>query len=394
MTRVPFLDLTRFDGDFEAEASEVFSRFVRAGKYILGPEVENFEAACAASLGVKHALGVSSGTDALLLSLMSLEIGAGDEVLCPAFTFFATAGTIHRSGATPVFTDIDLADFNSGAAQLEPHINEKTKAIIVVHLFGQCAELAPIRALAEARGIALIEDAAQAFGARDNDNAAGSVGTFGCFSFFPSKNLGGFGDAGLVTTGDEHHAERARILRTHGGKPKYYHHAIGGNFRIDALQAALLALRLRRLDAATAARAANAAAYTEIFKDAGIGEPNVGQGASNADLLWPTVQRGRHIFNQFCIRVPGGTRAGAAGPSSERRDALRQHLTDRGIGTQIYYPVPMHMQPCFAHLGYAPEDFSQSLRASAEALALPIFPELSHDELRCVAKNVTDFFGC
>ena len=378
---VPFLELTRFDETIVGEATEAFQRFFTSGQYILGGEVSGFEKACAEALGTKHALGVSSGTDALILALMSLGIGQGDEVVCPTFTFFATAGAIHRVGATPVFADIELSDFNSSAEQIARHITPSTKAIMPVHLFGQCADQDKLRKLAKDNDVALIEDAAQAFGAHPGvaANGAGAVGDYGCFSFFPSKNLGGFGDAGLVTTQDDTLAEKARIMRTHGGKPKYYHSVVGGNFRMDPIQAILLGLRLKRLDAATAGRIANAEAYTARFRDAGIGAPNEGQ--KDVDLAWPTVVRGHHIFNQYTLRVGKG-----------RRDALREHLDAKGVGSQIYYPVPMHLQPCFRYLEHKKGDFPNSERGADEAISLPIFPELTPDEINYAADQVIAFF--
>lgn len=375
---VPFLELTRFDADLKHELEQKFSAFLMSGSYILGPEMAAFEKKCAELIGVKHAFGTSSGTDSLLLALMALNIGPGDEVICPTFTFFATAGTIHRTGATPVFVDVELHDFNTSAELVQAAITERTKAIMPVHLFGQCAPLAKMREL----GPPIIEDAAQAIGAVGDCGPAGAVGAFGCFSFFPSKNLGAFGDAGLITTQDDDLAEQARIMRTHGGKPKYFHKVVGGNFRMDPLQAVLLGPKLPRLDAATEQRIKNAAVYTEAFRAAGVGEPNDGQRDSAAPLLWPVASGGRHIYNQYVIRVPG----------KGRRDALMAHLDKKNVGTQIYYPVPMHLQQCFASLGGKRGAFPNAELACDEVLALPIFPELREEELAYAAKSVVEFF--
>lgn len=380
ISEVPLLDLTRIDDELERELIQTFERFLKSGRYVLGPEVEAFEKECAAYIGAHHAVGVSSGTDALLIALMTLGVGRGDEVLCPSFTFFATAGTIWRTGAKPVFVDNDLGDFNVTAELIAKKITTDTKAIMPVHLFGQAAEMDPIVELARERGIPIIEDAAQAIGSRYRGRGAGTLGAMGCFSFFPSKNLGGYGDGGLVTTDDDDLADKLRILRAHGGKPKYYHHVVGGNFRLDPLQAALLRPKLRRLDGWTAARQKNADLYTSLLLDADIARPNEGQRETAAKLLVPVVGQERHIFNQYTVRVTGG-----------RRDALRAHLTAKRIGTEIYYPVPMHLQKCFAPLGYAEGDLPNAEIAAKEALALPIFPELREEEVRYVVEAVRGF---
>jgi dTDP-4-amino-4,6-dideoxygalactose transaminase len=383
VTNVPLLDLQRIDASLQAELHEAFGRVLASGHYILGPEVDAFERECADYVGARHALGVSSGTDALLLALMALGVGAGDEVICPTFTFFATAGTVWRTGARPVFVDSSLADFNCLAEQIAAKVGPRTKAIIPVHLYGQTADMPEV--MRAANGVPVIEDAAQALGARGAaDRGAGTVGAFGCFSFFPSKNLGGFGDSGLVTTNDDALAERARVLRAHGGKPKYYHRVVGGNFRIDALQAALLRPKLRRLDAWTERRRANAAAYSRMFSETGIAAENTGQrGSGLPAILLPTASQQRHIFNQYCIRVPG----------APRRDQLRAFLSEHGIGTEIYYPVPMHLQECFSSLGHQKGDFPLAETAAEETLALPIFPELTSDEIAFVVERVVAFFA-
>jgi dTDP-4-amino-4,6-dideoxygalactose transaminase len=379
--RIPLLDLSQTYSPMVPELVDAFRRFVESGQYILGGEVEAFEAECKAYIGARTAIGVSSGTDALLLALMTLGIGQGDEVICPSFTFFATAGSIWRTGARPVFVDSALDDFNCTADDIAAKVTPRTKAIIPVHLFGQCADMDPIMALAQQQQIAIIEDAAQAIGSRYRGRSAGTIGTFGCFSFFPSKNLGGFGDAGLVTSNDEALGERARILRSHGSKPKYFHHYVGGNFRIDALQATLLRVNLRHLDGWTEARRRNASAYVERFAAHRFAAPNR-DAKSAAPLLYPVIKQENHIFNQFVIRVLDG-----------KRDALKQHLADNGIATEIYYPVPMHRQKCFASLGHGENDLPNSDRLAREALALPIHPGLTADDIDYVVTTTARFLS-
>ncbi len=331
---------------------------------------------------------MSSGTDALLLALMALNIGAGDEVITSPFTFFATAGTIARTGARPVFCDIEPETFNLSPAAVQDFIDEhcavqdaqlinrttggRVKALMPVHLYGQSADMDPLMAIARRHGLKVIEDAAQAIGTEYKNGArAGTIGDVGCFSFFPSKNLGAFGDAGLCTTNDPELAETLRVMRVHGGKPKYFHALIGGNFRIDELQAAVLRVKLKYLDGWTAGRQRNAAYYDAAFAHAGLG----------AKLRTPVAIAGyRHIFNQYVVRV-------------QNRDALRARLTERGIGCEIYYPVPLHLQQCFAYLNYRTGDFPQSERAAAETLALPIYPELDQVQLAHVVATITEFYA-
>ncbi len=363
--QVPLLDLKREPEALTQAALAAIERVVRSGFFILGPEVEALEKETAAAIGAKHAIAVSSGTDALILALLALGIGPGDEVICPTFTFFATAGAIWRAGARPVFVDCAPNDFN--ATEFAKAVTAKTKAIMPVHLFGEVADMAPVLALARERKLAIVEDAAQAIGASRKGKQAGTFADFGAFSFFPSKNLGAFGDAGLVTTNDAALAEKARILRTHGMQPKYFHKLVGGNFRIDALQAAVLRVRLPELAGWTAQRQKNAALYTELLHGvAGITLPRIGTG---------------HIVNQFTLRVPG------------KRDALQQHLKEKGIGSEIYYPVPLHLQECFAALGHHRGDFPRAEALAAEVLALPIFPSLREEEIRYVAENIAAFFN-
>ncbi len=389
-TSVPLLDLKRLDPELEAEFTAAFQRVMKSGYFILGPEVKALEEECAEYCGAKHAIGVSSGTDALLLALMTLGIGPGDEVICPSYTFFATAGCVWRTGARPVFVDSLPATFNCDPADIERKVTPKTKAIIPVHLFGQCAEMDPILAVAAKHDLAVIEDAAQAIGSEYDGRRAGSLGTFGCFSFFPSKNLGAFGDGGLVTTNDDDLAEQARVLRVHGGKPKYHHRVVGGNFRLDALQAALVRPRLRRLDGATQGRQENAALYTKLFLESGLAaiaptDAEIVAGSasmpSNVAITLPPVCQSRHIYNQYVIRIHG----------EGKRDALRDFLREREIGNEVYYPVPLHMQDCFSELECSTGDFPVANLAALETMAVPIFPELTTEEIGCVVDAIVEF---
>jgi dTDP-4-amino-4,6-dideoxygalactose transaminase len=360
---VPLLDLNRQNGPLHAELLAACERVLRSGHFIQGPEVEAFERECAAALGAPHAIAVSSGTDALLVALMALDVGPGDEVVCPSFTFFATAGSVSRLGATPVFADVRADDFNLDPSDLARRITPRTKAIIPVHLFGQAADMDGILAIARDRGVAVIEDAAQSFGASQRDRCVGTFGDFGTFSFFPSKNLGGFGDGGLVTTTRADLAERVRLLRTHGAKPKYYHAEVGGNFRLDALQAALLRVKLPHRHAYAAARRANAEAYATALAPLAA----AGKLALPADL-----GRGEHIWNQYTLRIPG----------AGRRDALRAALAAAGVGHEIYYPLPLHKQQCFS--GLPPVSLPVSENLADTALSIPVFPELRAEELDAV----------
>ena len=388
MTKVPLLDLKAQYAQIRAEVLPVIESVCASQHFILGEHVRAFEAEVAQYCGSSAGIGVSSGTDALLLALMAFGIGAGDEVITSPFTFFATAGTIARTGARPVFCDIDPETFNISAAAVESFIERqcrvdqgvlvnrwsggRIRALMPVHLYGQSADMDALVRIARAYGLRIIEDAAQASGTEYSDGTrVGSIGDIGCFSFFPSKNLGAFGDAGLCTTNDPDLAEHMRVLRVHGGKPKYFHAFIGGNFRIDELQAAILRVKLKHLDAWTEARQRNAAYYSAAFERAGLA-PHIVTPRAPAT--------GRHIFNQYAIRA-------------ERRDELRAALTERGIGTEIYYPVPLHLQQCFAHLGHQQGDFPESERAAAETLALPVYPELSEAQLAHVVAAVAEFYG-
>ncbi len=366
---VPLLDVNAQNLPLEAELKRVFESVLHSGRFILGEEVEAFERECAAAIGAKHAISISSGTDALLAALMALGIGPGDEVLCPSFTFFATAGSIARTGAAPRLCDVREDDFNLDLDSAARLVNSRTRAIMPVHLFGQCCDMDAVRAFAEEHGLVVIEDCAQSIGATFAGVQCGNFGGFGCFSFFPSKNLGGFGDGGLVTTNDDALAEQIVKLRNHGMHPRYYHQIVGGNFRMDALQCALLRVKLRQLDSYAAGRARNAAWY-----------------ATNLPLpggcALPAALPGRgHVWNQFTLRISG----------EGRRDALRQHLTERGIGCEIYYPVPLHLQECFAHLPAADCPVSETL--AREVFSIPVYPELTSAQLEEVAAAFGSFAG-
>ena len=366
---VPLLDLKGQYRALKAELDEAVGRVVESQYFILGPEVAALEQEIAAYSGATHGIGMSSGTDALLAALMALEVGPGDEVVTSTFTFFATAGVIARLGARPVFVDIDPATFNLDPAAAAAALGPRTRALIPVHLYGRMADMDALMAAAEARAVPVIEDAAQAIGASDaQGRRAGSIGQQGCFSFFPSKNLGGFGDGGMIVTSDTRVTERLRRLRMHGMEPKYYHAEVGGNFRLDALQAAVLRVKLPHLDGWSAARRRNADRYRELFAEV----------APQAPVVLPGDAAG-HIYNQFVIRA-------------ERRDALQAFLKEQGIGTEIYYPVPLHLQECFADLGYRAGDLPHAEAAALEVLALPIYPELSDAQLVRVVEAIAEFY--
>jgi dTDP-4-amino-4,6-dideoxygalactose transaminase len=367
--KVPLLDLTGQYAGIKADVDRAVAEVFASQYFILGPKVQACEAAVAAYCGTSHAVGVSSGTDALLIALMAEHIGPGDEVITSPYSFFATAGSIARTGATPVFVDIDPVTFNLDPDRLEAAITPRTRAIIPVHLYGQCARMDPILAAAKKHRLAVIEDAAQAIGAEDGGRRAGSMGDYGCFSFFPSKNLGGAGDGGLVTTNDAARAERLRRLRNHGMEPKYYHALLGGNFRLDALQAVVVSAKLPHLDSWTAARQKNAGRYEKYFAEAGLA----------GVVRTPRVTQSRHVFNQYVVRVP-------------RRDDLRAFLADQGVGAEVYYPVPLHRQECFAALGYAEGSMPESERAARETIALPVYPELRPEQLEYVVDRIAAFY--
>jgi dTDP-4-amino-4,6-dideoxygalactose transaminase len=367
---VPLLDLKAQYAPLRSALLEAVTRVCDSQQFIMGPEVEAFEREVALVTDTTHAIGVSSGTDALLVALMGLDIGPGDEVVTSTFSFFATAGCIARVGAKPVLVDIDPETFNIDPIAAAAACTRRTKALLPVHLFGQSADMSAILALADEFKLKVIEDAAQAIGTREHGGVVGGIGHVGCFSFFPSKNLGGFGDGGLVSTNNHALADRMRLIRNHGQKPKYYHHLIGGNFRLDAIQAAVLRVKLPYLAAWTEARRANAARYRQLFAEAELPE-----------VVLPVDRGGDgyHIYNQFVVRVPD-------------REALRAHLTIAGIGTEVYYPVPFHLQECFAHLGYKAGDFPHAEKAAAEVLALPIYPELTADQQSTVVERIRSFY--
>jgi dTDP-4-amino-4,6-dideoxygalactose transaminase len=375
--QVPLLDLKKQYAAIREEVLAVTDEIYTSQYFILGPHVEQLEKEIAAYCNTGFATGVSSGSDALIIALMALEVGPGDLVITTPYTFFATAGAVARVGARPVFVDIDPDTYNIDPALIERALEEmtgdqreKVRAIIPVHLYGQCADMDPILAIAGDRHLPVIEDAAQAIGAEYRGRRAGSMGSFGCFSFFPSKNLGAFGDGGIVTTDDRQRWEALRILRNHGAEPKYYHHIIGGNFRLDALQAAVVSIKLKYLDAWTAGRRSNAAVYRELLQASGM----------DSVLRLPVEKEDRHIYNQFVIAVP------------DKRDELRAFLQDAGIGTEVYYPVPLHLQKCFAGLDYRAGDFPMAEQAARKTLALPIFPELTADQQAFTVKKIAQFF--
>jgi dTDP-4-amino-4,6-dideoxygalactose transaminase len=364
---VPLLDLRAQYATIRGEVRAAIDRVCESQQFILGPEASVLEQEIAALCGVMFGVGMSSGTDALLAALMGISVGPGDEVITTTYSFFATAGVIARLGATPVFVDIDPRTYNLDTEAALARITPRTKAIVAVHLVGRCADLDLIMEAAAAHGITVIEDAAQALGARDGaSRAAGAIGHMGCFSFFPTKNSGGFGDGGMVVTSDVELAETLRTLRAHGTRPKYYHRVVGGNFRLDALQAAVLRVKLKHLSSWTRARRTNADRYRSLFEEMGLMDR----------IALPEDVPG-HIYNQFVIRV-------------ERRDDLRALLTERGVGTEVYYPVPLHLQECFRSLGYRNGDLPRAEAAARESLALPIYPELLEGQQRYVVSQIAE----
>lgn len=365
--QVPLLDLKAQYSELKAEILAAVSEVLDSQVCIGGPVVAELEEKVATLSGCKYAVGVSSGTDAILNVLMSLGIGPGDEVITTTFTFFATVGCIARVGATPVLVDIDRATYNIDPGQIERRITAKTKAIMPVHLFGQLADMEPIMSIAERHGLAVIEDAAQAISSTYRGKPAGAFGCAGCLSFFPSKNLGGIGDGGMVVTNDEALCERLQIMRNHGSKPKYYHRFVGGNFRLDPVQAAALLVKLPHLDAWSAARRRNAEHYNARFKGTPVGIPHIGSDC-------------RSIYNQYVIRVP-------------RRDEVAAYLKEHGVGCEVYYPVPAHLQECFEYLNYRAGDLPEAESASREVLALPIYPELQAEQIDYVADTVLGAVG-
>lgn len=375
--KVPLLDLKAQYAGIREEILKVTEEVYESQQFILGSRVEDLEKEIAAYCASAYSLGVSSGSDALLIALMAAGIGSGDAVITSPYTFFASAGSIARTGARPVFVDIDSDTYNLSPGELERTLDSlpaqdrgRIKAVMPVHLYGQCADMEPIIKIAEERNLLIVEDAAQAIGAEYNGRRAGSFGQFGCFSFFPSKNLGAFGDGGIVTTGSEALYEKLKVLRVHGSKPKYYHKLIGGNFRLDALQAAIVSVKLTYLDQWSASRKKNAQTYRRLFAAAGLDR-----------IQLPVERESRHIYNQFVIKVP------------EKRDGLRRHLQENHIGSEVYYPVPLHLQECFAYLGYRKGDFPLSEAAAERTLALPIYPELTDDQLTYVVDKIREFYS-
>lgn len=376
---VPLLDLKAQHDPLYGDILGAIERVIKSQAFILGPEVKQLEELIAAYSRASFAVGVSSGTDALLVALMAKEIGPGDEVVTTPYSFFATAGVIARLGATPIFADIDPVTFNLNPRDLEGAITARTKVIMPVHLYGQCADMSPILEVAARHNVSVIEDAAQAIGSEYHDGRrAGSMGEMGCFSFFPSKNLGALGDAGMVVTSRPEIAEKLRILRVHGGQPKYYHQVVGGNFRLDTLQAAVLCVKFKYLDEWTKKRQSNAERYVRLFQESGLVEkgrvrlPQAAYASSGAGH--------HHIYNQFVIRA-------------EQRDPLRHYLRDQGIGSEVYYPVPLHLQECFRSLGYREGSFPEAERAARETLALPIYPELTAPQQQRVVDVVAAFYA-
>jgi len=367
--KVPLLDIPLSYKEVLADVEKNINEVIESGYFILGPVVEELEQKIATYCEAKYAVGVSSGTDALLISLMAAGIKEDDEVITTPFTFFATAGSISRLGAKPVFVDIEPDTFNIDTKQIEENITRKTRAILPVHLYGQCVDMDPVLDLAQKNNLVVIEDAAQTIGSEYKGRRAGSMGDYGCFSFFPTKNLGGFGDGGMVTMNSEELYEQVKILRVHGSHPKYYHKMIGGNFRLDAIQSAVVLAKLKYLDKWTEKRRANAQTYNRLFKEMGITD----------SLTLPSEVIPHHVYNQYVIRV------------KDKRDELRSFLGENNISTEIYYPLPLHLQDCYLSLGYKKGNLPESEKAADETIALPIFPELTTDQLEYVVATITHF---
>jgi len=392
--KVPLLDLKPQYHALKSKLDEAILRVAESQYFILGPEVQKMEEEFCDYLKCKHAIGVSSGTDALLLALMAIDLKPGDEVIVPTYSFFATAGVVSRLNAVPVLTDIDPVTFNIDPAEVKKKITKKTKAIIPVHLYGQSADMEPLMAVAKKHNLKVIEDAAQAIGTQYKDGKfVGTIGDIGCFSFFPSKNLGCYGDGGLVTTDDDDLAFKLKIKRVHGGEPKYYHKVIGGNFRLDAIQAAVLRVKLPHLDNWSEQRRKNAETYNKFFIESGLAEETgkikfdnknkvlIPKAIYKSEIRNPKSEiRNYHIYNQYIIRV-------------EKRDELRKFLSDNDIGTEIYYPVPFHLQECFADLNYKKGDFPLSEQAGDTSIALPIYPELSAEQQKFVVEKIKELIS-
>jgi dTDP-4-amino-4,6-dideoxygalactose transaminase len=379
---VPLLDLKAQYASIRAEVEPVVKEVIESQYFIGGPKIDALERETAEYCRTKHAIGCANGSDAILLALQALDVGPGDEVILPSYTFFATAGSVARLGARPVFVDCDPATYNICPKSTEQAFgcHKNVKAIIPVHLFGQSADIDAIMSIAKAKGVHVVEDCAQAIGTEDaHGRRVGGVGAIGTFSFFPSKNLGGFGDGGIMTTNDDALGARLKRLRNHGMEPKYYHQEVGMNSRLDALQAAVLSIKLRHLDAWSAARQRNGEYYDAAFRAAGATDSGTSLDAGGFPLRFPKRLPGRHIYNQYIVRVP-----------ARIRDAVRNELSARKIGTEIYYPLCLHQQECFKHLGYTPGIFPHSERAAAETIALPIFGELTEAQRAWVAESVVE----
>ncbi|MEX0669314.1 MAG: DegT/DnrJ/EryC1/StrS family aminotransferase [Pirellulales bacterium] len=370
---VPLLALDRQYAVLREQIREAINRVCDSGRFVLGPDVADLEAELAKALDVPHVISCASGSDALLLALMALDVGAGDEVIVPSYTFFATASAVTRLGAVPIFADIDPVTYLVDPRDIEKKISSRTRAIVPVHLFGRTADMDAIGPIAAKAGLPIVEDAAQSILSTWRGRCSGSLGDVGCFSFYPTKNLGGAGDGGFLTTTRDDVAKSLRLLRVHGMEPRYYHEVIGINSRLDSIQAAVLRVKLPHLDSWTTTRQVNAARYQEIFSEYDLASRVAVPGDE---------PRGRHVWNQFVIRV-----------LDDSRDALRAHLAKHGVGTEIYYPVPLHLQKCFAHLGWAKGDLPETERAAEQTLALPIFPELEAAEQRTVVGRIAEFFS-
>ena len=369
--QVPLLDLTEQNASLRPEIEAALGRVLDTNAFILGGEVKELEKELADYCGTKHAIGCASGSDALLLALMAVGVEAGDEVITTPYSFFATVSAVTRLGAKPIFVDIEPDTFNLDVSQVAGVITERTKAVQPIHLYGQCANMKALNAVVGPQGVPVIEDAAQAIGAEEDAARAGAMGDIGCFSFYPSKNLGGMGDGGFMSTNDDTLAHRLRALRVHGAEERYYHKWVGLNSRLDGFQGAVLRVKLPHLDAWSEKRKSNADRYRQLFTDAGLTE----------EVVLPIERENcRHIYNQFVIRIAG------------RRDELKQFLADNGVGTDIYYPVPLHLQECFAYLGYRAGEFPEAERAARETLALPIYPELREEQQVYVVEKIGEFF--
>ncbi len=362
--RVQFLDLRQQYLSIKQEIDEAVLRQVGSGNYVLGETVSQLEKRIAEYSGAAFGIGVASGTDALLLSLKACGVGQGDEVITSTYSFFASAGTIWNAGARPVFVDIDPGTFNLDVSQIKHKLSPRTKAVMPVHLFGQCANMGPVMGVAAEKGLAVVEDAAQSIGALWSGRRAGSIGTTGCFSFYPTKNLGAYGDGGMIVTSDPALADRLRLLRVHGAKPKYFHKIVGFNSRLDAVQAAILLVKLDHLDSWSERRRQNARVYDRLFRGSDVVVPEVGEGNVS-------------IFNQYVVRVP-------------RRDAVKEYLKKKGVDTDVYYPLPLHLQECFQELGYTRGQLPNAEKAAAESLALPIYPELTSEQQEYVVSSVKE----